>query len=222
MKVVCTEQPAQSQQLATDLGVKLADRGLVVAGCPVAQSGFVLEHVTAAVDSVIAQISKLQGLSELPVQGRLLLLRKSLQMKTAQFMRCVESDLLQEPLSKLEQSVRDMFLSLIDRQHSQVDVDQLYLPLRFGSVGLQRWTPDSGVVCKAGYLAAAALIQQALAYGPVAFQPLSGTGAAQLDSYWESVQAFLTKPGEVAVAGGFQDAVAQEQVTGDRFPECCV
>ena len=178
------------------------------------QSGFVQEHVTAVVDSVIAQISKLQGLSELPVQGRLLLLRKSLQLKTPHFMCCVESELLQEPLAKLEQSGRDMFLTLIDRQQSQVDIDHLYLPLRFEGAGLQRWIPDSGVVCKAGYLAAAALIQQALAYGPVAFQPLSGTGAAQLDSYWESVQAFLTKPGEVAVAGGFQDAVAQKQVTG--------
>ena len=99
------------------------------------QSGFVQEHVTAVVDSVIAQISKLQGLSEMPVQVRLLLLRKSQQLKTAHFMRCVENELLQEPLAKLEQSVRDMFLSLIDRQHSEVDIDQLYLPLRFGGVG---------------------------------------------------------------------------------------
>ena len=186
----------------------------MVPGCPVGQSGFVQEHVTAAVDSVIAQISQLQGLSEMPVRGRPLLLRKSLQPKTADFMRCVESELLQEPLAKLEQSVQDMFLSLIDRQHSEVDIDQLYLPLRFGGVGLQRWTPDSGVVCKAGCPAAAALTQQALADGPDAFQPLSGTGAAQLDGYWESVKAFLTKPGEMAVAGGFQDAVTQELVAG--------
>ena len=34
-------------------------------------------------------------------------------------------------------------------------------------------------------LAIPALIQRALADGPVAFQPLSGTGAAQLDGYWE-------------------------------------
>ena len=79
---------------------------------------------------------------------------------------------------------------------------------------MQHWTPESGVVCKAGYLAAAALTQQALADGPVAFQPLSGTGAAQFDSYWVSVKAFLTKPGETAVTGGFQHAIVQERVTG--------
>ena len=96
------------------------------------------------------------------VQGGLLLLRKSLQLKAAHFMRCVESELLQELLAKLEQSVRDILLSLIDRPQSQVDVDQLYLPFRFGGIGLQRWTPDSVGVCEAGYLAAAALRQQAL------------------------------------------------------------
>ena len=138
---VYSEQPAQSQQLATDLGVKLSDLGLVVAGCPVGQSGFVREHVTAADDTVIAQISKLQGLSEMPMQSRLQLLRKSLLLKTAHFMRCVESELLQE-----HWRVRDMFLFFIDRQQSEVDIDQLYLPC----------------VSKAGYLAAASQKNQLL------------------------------------------------------------
>ena len=53
-----------------------------------------------------------------------------------------------------------------------------------------------------------------IAKEPVAFQLLSETANAQLTSYWESVKAFLTKPDEIAVAGDFQDAVAQQQVTG--------
>lgn len=211
---------AAAQQLADELGVKLSEQGLVVAGCPVGQPSFVQEHVTTAVDSVVTQVSKLQGLSEMPVQGRLLLLRKSLQLKAVHFLRCVDSDLLQEPLSKLEQSVCDMFLSLIERDLNDVDADQLYLPLRFGGVGLQRWTPESGVVCKAGYLAAAALTQTALADGYVAFQPLSGTGVERLDRYWESIKPFLSKPGAMAgagataFAGSFQEACDQQQVQG--------
>ena len=52
-----SEHQAGAQKLATDLGVKVAAGGLVVAGCPVGQSTFVQEQVTAAVDSVVAQIS---------------------------------------------------------------------------------------------------------------------------------------------------------------------
>ena len=76
------------------------------------------------------------------VQGKFLILRKSLHLTAAHYIRCVERELLQEPLSKLEKSVRDMFLSLIDRGLSDVDVDQLYLPLRCGGIGLHRWTPE--------------------------------------------------------------------------------
>ena len=49
---------------------------------------------------------------------------------------------------------------LTGREEADLDVEQLCLPICTGGFGLQRLTGVEGVVCKAGYIAAASLNQK--------------------------------------------------------------
>jgi hypothetical protein len=56
-----------------------------------------------------------------------------------------------------------------------VDMEQLWLPTKKGGVGIPHLTALDASVCTAGFLAAAALAQQALVKAPVASNPSKGS-----------------------------------------------
>jgi hypothetical protein len=110
-------------------------------------------------------------------------------------------------LEKSEAAVKSAFLSLIGRQEDDIDVEQLYLPLRQGGLGLQRMPVFDGVVCRAGYLAAASLAQAALADGAQGFQPLGAAGDEDLAACWLQLTAFSNEgEGPHLKASTIQDA----------------
>jgi hypothetical protein len=108
------------------------------------------------------------------VQDQLLLLRKSLQLKLSHLARCSEFEHIKSALLKVEQAIMAAILQLIGREEHNVDVELIRLPLRLGGVGIQCLTEDEGLVCRAGFIAAAALTQQALATAPESLQPFKG------------------------------------------------
>ena len=76
-----------------------------------------------------------------------------------------------------------------DRQEADLDVEQLYLPICMGGLGLQCLTGFESAVCKAGYIAAASLTQNALDGGHRNFMPLA-TGSDLINTYWNEATAF--------------------------------
>jgi hypothetical protein len=178
-----------ADNLAFQLGCQCAAEGSLVAGCPVGKPQFVTAKTIAAAEGVQQLVNTLMEL-QVPVQDKLLVLRKSLQVKVVHFARCVPFELVESSLLKSEAAVLTAVSSLIGRQEADLDVQQLYLPLREGGLGLLRLTESQGVVSRAGFLAAAALTQKALQGGENSFQPLSDAGVAALGASWEQVVAY--------------------------------
>jgi hypothetical protein len=89
----------------------------------------------------------------------------------------------------VEQAVMQTILQIIGREESMPDTDQLWLPLRKGGVGLQCLTTNDGLACKAGFIAAAALTQEAMAAAPACLQPFQGESATKLQKMWQQVNA---------------------------------
>jgi len=137
---------------------------------------------------------------DLPVQDQLLLLRKSLQVRVSHLARCSEYEHIKEALLKAEQAILQAVLQIFGRQECMLDVDQLLLPLRKGGLGLHCLTANDGLLCKAGYLAAAALTQQALAEGPDSLQPFTGESGDKLKQVWEQVNTACTCKGACSCA----------------------
>jgi hypothetical protein len=191
--IAYSTDPALADELAFQLGCQHAEGGLVVAGCPVGKPEFITSKAIAAAAGVEQLIKTLMEL-QLPVQDKLLVLRKSLQVKVAHLARCVPYEFVELAFQKTEAAVLTALLSLIGRQEADLDVQQLYLPLCKGGVGLLCLTDSQGVVSRAGLLAAAALTQSALQEGAAAFQPLSDAYATVLQSSWEQVAAFCSGP----------------------------
>jgi hypothetical protein len=182
----------------------------VVAGCPVGAPEFVAAKTLAAAEEVQHLILTLMGL-QVPVQDKLLVLRKSLQVKLAHFARCVPYELAESAFQKTEAAVLAAFLALVGRNEADLEVEQLYLPLRKGGVGMLGLTAHQGVVSNAGYLAAAALAQSALEGGASAFLPLSDARVDSLSSTWEQVAAFCltTEQHEEPRPMNLQEALAE-------------
>jgi hypothetical protein len=65
--------------LARQVGIPHAQHGLGVASCPVGEAGFIQQHTSESATEVEDLVRKLLEL-ELPVQDRLLTLRKSFQL----------------------------------------------------------------------------------------------------------------------------------------------
>ena len=62
-----------------------------------------------------------------------------------------------------------------------------HLPLRHGGVGLRCLSDHDGLACKAGYLAAAALTEQAMVGAADQFKPFSGPSGAGMQELWGQV-----------------------------------
>jgi hypothetical protein len=84
---VYPSDPALADDLAFQLGCKHAVGGLLVAGCPVGKPEFRTAQALAVAEGVEQLVNTLMEL-QLPVQDKLLVLRKSLQVKVAHLARC--------------------------------------------------------------------------------------------------------------------------------------
>ena len=178
----------QKDEMSFALGIPTADGGLVVAGCPVGEAEFIADSASGASQEVEKLVQTLMEL-DLPVQDKLLLLRKSLQVKIVHLARSAPYELVAPALQRSEAAVRNAVLSLMGRQEADLDVEQLYLPICMGGLGLQRLTGFEGVVCKAGYIAAASLTQKALEGVHQSFMPLA-TGSDLINTYRNEATAF--------------------------------
>ena len=76
-----------------------------------------------------------------------------------------------------------------------LDTEQLRPPLRKGGLGIQCLTTRDGIVCKAGFLAAASLTQRALTKGAHSFQPFQSECGKDLEQVWQEVRAACTCKG---------------------------
>ena len=176
------------------LGFRVSTTGIVAAGCPIGEDSFVSEHAKGCAQKVVSLVDTLQDL-RLAVQDRLLLLRKSLQVKCSHLARCCEFKHIQEALHQSEKAVLDAVLNIIDREETMVDIGQLRLPTRKGGIGLQCLTSSSGLVCKTGYIAAAALTQKALSQASESLQPFKGVSGTRLRALYDEISAACTCAG---------------------------
>lgn len=185
--------------LANQLGFVVSKDGIMAAGCPIGTPAFVAERAKQSARKVVATVRALQDM-DLPAQDKLLLLRKSLQLKVSHFARCADYEHIQEALHMSEQAVTSAVLDIIDREEAMVDIEQLQLPLKKGGVGVQCLTASNGLVCKAGFIAAAALTQEALSTGSESFQPFKGEYGQGLLHTWQQVGAECTCCGDCKCA----------------------
>ena len=75
--------------LANKLGFVVSKDGIMAAGCPIGTRAFVAERAKQSARKVVATVKALQDM-DLPAQDKLLLLRKSLQLKVSHFARCAD------------------------------------------------------------------------------------------------------------------------------------
>jgi hypothetical protein len=202
--LVFSMDAAAAEQLANSLNMPHSAEGLVVAGCPVGTTAFVTAYANSAAEAVERLIDALMR-SDLPAQDKLLLLRKSFQVKMSHLARCVEYDQLEWALLTLQEAVVNAFLEVIGRSEKDIDLYQLFLPRSLGGMGLQRLVAFEGVTCRAGFLAAAAQTQAALAGGPECMLPFSGAALDPLVQAWDHVCTFRgddTGPLQAALTAG--------------------
>jgi hypothetical protein len=137
---------------------------------------------------VVALVQKLNDI-ELSVQDKLVLLCKSLQVKVSHLARCAEYKHIKQAMHMVEQAVMHAILQIIGRDESMLDSEQIMLPFRKGGLGLQCLTAKDDLVCKAGFIAAAALRQEAMAFligmrvwyvAPESLQPFKGESGVLL------------------------------------------
>lgn len=170
------------------VGCKASTDGIVAAGCPIGKPSFVTGEAIKSANKVVALVQKLNDI-ELSAQDKLLLLRKSLQVKVSHLARCAEYEHIKQAMHMVEQAVMQATLQIVGRDESMLDSEQLMLPLRKGGLGLQCLTANDGLVCKAGFIAAAALTQEAMAAAPESLQPFKGESGVLLQRVWEQISA---------------------------------
>ena len=168
------------------------DDGIVAAGSPLGDQEFVEEHIHTAAGKVLAQLHDLMQLP-LPVQSKLLLLRKSVQHRLRHLPRTVRYFRLKADLQKVEEGVMEAFFALLGREfrdHPQA-LMQAMLPLRAGGFGLLPMVGADSVLCDAAYLSQAALTHAAFSSGPVHFDPFHGPSRIWLDGCVRGISAAL-------------------------------
>jgi hypothetical protein len=108
---VYSPAPEHAATLASQVGVLHSQQGLVVAGCPVGEAGFIQQHTAESAMAIEDLVRKLMEL-DLPVPDILLILRKSLQLKLAHYAR-VSFVHARKSLLQCEMVISQAFPSLI-------------------------------------------------------------------------------------------------------------
>jgi hypothetical protein len=111
-EVWCLDNPTAAAELAENLGMKHAARGLVAAGCPLGVPEFVKEHADAVAGKVVQLMERVFAL-RLSAQDKQLLLCRSLQLKILHFSRVADKSDVLDAIRKVEGSIVEGILQIM-------------------------------------------------------------------------------------------------------------
>ena len=172
----------------------------------------------AAADKVVQLIKRMLALP-LSAQAKLLLLRKSLQLKILHLSSVAFKSDVVRAIRKLEQEILAGILHIMKCSDVQVDTAQISLPVQLGGLGVHLMSDGDGAACDAAFLAAAAaaLTHRAVSGGSKHFDPFKGASGveltAMLSGLYDKVQPFLSQ----AALGGLDvvtDSVVENGLPG--------
>jgi hypothetical protein len=178
----CTDFSANQsniEEIARLVGCKVRTDSIVAAGCPMGNHSLVTQETIKSAQKVDALLQKLD--IELSAQDEVLLLRKYLQLKVSHLARCGEYEHIQQDMFMEKQAAMQAILQIIAQQgrnfagHRATNV-----AIAQGRLSLQCRTANNRLVCKAGFTAAAALTQEAMAAASESLQPCKGECGALL------------------------------------------
>ena len=177
-------------ELAMELGVQHRPDGVLLCGTPVGTDAFVEATVSERADAVIEQINKLMRLP-LRAQTRCTLLRASLALRLAHYMRTLPWDRVSAATSRVEAAIITALATIFRMsrgpeatEEEQLACQQMGLPLRHGGLGLRHVT---ALQADAALVASAAMAHATLAGGGAACDPFAGPTRAPLEELWQSV-----------------------------------
>ena len=178
--------PAAAELLAESLGMKFADQGFVAAGCPLGSTEFVQQHADSAAEKVVSLIQRVLALP-LSAQDKLLLLRRSLQLKILHLSRVARKAEVLDAVSKVEREIVAGILHIMKCSDADVDTAQITLPVRLGGLGVHLMSDEDGAACDAAFLSAAALTRRAVCGGSEHFDPFKGDLGVELTGLWSEL-----------------------------------
>ena len=144
---VSGSDPELVEQTAAALQFTARPNGMLTAGTPVGMDAFKEQHCLSMTGKACAHIDKLM-LLPVPVQGKLLLLRKSLQLKVAHLPRTVHWHQCQTAVKQLKNKVCEaaqLLLHISDEQLTDEVRAQMFLPTRLGGLGIHDMDVKVGV-----------------------------------------------------------------------------
>ena len=173
--------------------MKFAEEGFAAAGCPLSSADSVQSETNTAADKVVQLIKCVLALP-LSGQDKLLLLRKSLQMKMLHWSRVACKPDMLGAISRVNKKILAGTLHIMKCSDAQVDTARISLSVRLVGLGVHLMSYCDGTVFDATYLAAA-LTHCAVSGGSEHFEPFKGTSGDQLDerrsALYSTVEPFM-------------------------------
>ena len=192
-------KPAAAR-VAAALGIPHREDGIVAAGSPMGTDAFVAAQALKTSVAACAAIDTLLGLESLPAQDKTIIMRSSLQMRTAHLPRVVPWAQAQPAVQQLERKTAEAMAEIMQRPVlTGIAAAQLTLPLSLGGLGIRETSAEEAT---AGHLSAAAMTEAAMTDGPQQFKPFSGPSGARLRQDWAALRAAAPDlwPAEAAAA----------------------
>ena len=115
--------------------MKFAERGIVADGCPLGFPDFVQCEADAAAEKLVQVIKRVFALP-LSAQNKLLLLRKSLQMKMLHWSRVAPKLDIIGAITEVEQEILAGILHVMKCFDAQIDTAQISVPVILGGLGV--------------------------------------------------------------------------------------
>jgi hypothetical protein len=172
-----------AEEVAQELGIGHAKACMMACCTPLGTPAFITPFLAEHTERTCSLTAALLALP-LATQDRFLVIRFSLQPRMDHLLRTVSWPLLQDHVSRLENTLLDAAYTLMHRPRAagSPEDDQLALPLRHGGLDFRRMTArEAG----AAQLSAAALTQAAMRHGPGEFRAFNGPIRPHLKSLWE-------------------------------------
>jgi len=189
---VTGSDPALVEQTAAALQFTARPEGMLSAGTPLGTDAFKEQHCLGVADRACALIDKLMSLP-VSLQGKLLLLRKSLQLKVAHLPRTVHWHQCEAAVQRLQSKVCEAvqrLLHISDEQLTERVRAQIFSPLRLGGLGFHDTCVEVGI---AAYVSAAAKAQGSLRDAAACYQPFTGGHNAELRDMWHALHDALPR-----------------------------
>ena len=197
---VYSRSSGRAAAVAAELGIPRKADGLVAAGTPIGTDEFVSGYAMDCANAACSTIAELQALP-VPVQDKLILLRRSQQWRLAHLPRVAPWHLIEAAVDRLADTVRNAVASTLSLPlpPGSTVAQQFQLPLRFGGLGFPRFDAQTA---SAAALSSAAVAESAMSGGHVRFRPFAGSMAPSLQLAW----AQLHSEGVWAEAPEYADA----------------